>query len=47
MDRLEAAILGPHSSPYQGGIFRLSIAIPDRYLLVLVVLTQAPPVEAL
>ena len=30
MDRLEAAILGPDSSPYQGGIFRLSIAIPDR-----------------
>jgi ubiquitin-protein ligase len=30
LDRLEADILGPDSSPYRGRIFRLSISIPDR-----------------
>ncbi len=30
LDRLEADILGPDSSPYKGGVFRLNITIPDR-----------------
>jgi hypothetical protein len=30
LDRLEADILGPDSSPYRGGVFRLNITIPDR-----------------
>ncbi len=28
--RLKADILGPDSSPYRGGVFRLNITIPDR-----------------
>ncbi len=34
LDRLEADILGPDSSPYRGGVFRLNITIPDRQVSV-------------
>jgi ubiquitin-protein ligase len=35
LDRLEADILGPDSSPYRGGVFRLNITIPDRWVSVI------------
>ncbi|XP_038688685.1 ubiquitin-conjugating enzyme E2-16 kDa-like [Tripterygium wilfordii] len=28
---LEACLMGPDGSPYAGGVFRVSITIPDRY----------------
>ena len=31
LDRLEAEIEGPPDSPYERGVFRLDVAIPDRY----------------
>ncbi|GLD91775.1 hypothetical protein PINS_up000308 [Pythium insidiosum] len=31
LDRLEAQILGPEGSPYDGGVFLLDIEIPERY----------------
>ncbi len=34
LDRQEADILGPDSSPYRGRVFRLNITILDRYVSV-------------
>jgi len=32
-EKLEAAIMGPEGSPYQGGLFKLEVSIPERYPL--------------
>jgi len=31
MNDLEATIDGPPGTPYEGGVFRLSVLLPDRY----------------
>ncbi|ENN70278.1 ubiquitin-conjugating enzyme E2 T [Dendroctonus ponderosae] len=31
LDVLEAQIVGPEKSPYQGGIFKLEVIVPDAY----------------
>ena len=31
LDLLEASLLGPKGTPYDDGVFKLEIAIPERY----------------
>ncbi|XP_033215477.1 ubiquitin-conjugating enzyme E2 T-like [Belonocnema kinseyi] len=31
LDVLMATIIGPHGSPYEGGVFQLVVVIPDKY----------------
>ena len=31
LEELEASIIGPQDTPYENGIFKLSIRIPERY----------------
>ena len=31
IDELEASLRGPPDSPFDGGVFKLRIAIPERY----------------
>ena len=31
IDQLEASLIGPSSTPYSGGVFKLEISIPERY----------------
>ena len=31
LDELEASMIGPQDTPYENGLFRLNIRIPDRY----------------
>ena len=31
LDELEASIIGPEDTPYENGVFRLSVRVPDRY----------------
>eukprot|EP01135_Chromosphaera_perkinsii_P002491 Nk52_evm7s224 gene=Nk52_evmTU7s224 len=44
IDKIEAAIDGPQSSPYEGGIFKIEVCIPERYPFEPPKITFATPI---